>query len=216
VRQDARVRVLSVDARVTGRDRAALARLVETAGADVACVHNGPHLLRWRSISAALGRRSGLVVVTGGRPAGANLLLSTLAVDVVAQRDLPLRGGSRLHPAGAALAVLRTGGVEFALVAATLIGNAAGRVAQARELLRAVDALTPAVPPGVLCVQGADRPGTATHQTLAEAYVSVGGRFFVDPRITVGATEDVDGYATAVIPPLVLEAELPEQAALTD
>ena len=35
-----------------------------------------PHLLRWRSKCAALARTSGLVVVGGGRRAGANLVMS--------------------------------------------------------------------------------------------------------------------------------------------
>jgi hypothetical protein len=71
------LRLLSIDARAFGRDRVALARAVAAAEVDVACVHGSPHLLRWRSISAAIARRAGLVVVTGGRTAGANLVLST-------------------------------------------------------------------------------------------------------------------------------------------
>ena len=39
-------------------------------------------MLRWRTKCAALARRSGLVVVTGGRTAAGNLILSSSAVDV--------------------------------------------------------------------------------------------------------------------------------------
>ncbi len=202
------MRLLSVDARVTGRDRGALATLIETAGADIACVHNGPRLLRWRSICASVGRRAGLVVVGGGRPAGANLLLSSLGVDSLRTQDVTLGGGSALHGTGAALAVLRYGGTEFALVAATLLGNAAERLAQASRLQDAISGLSPGSPPVILCAQGADPPRTAAWQALAASRVPVAGRIFVDSRITIDESHELDGYAAAALPPVVVEATL--------
>lgn len=198
------MRLLSVDARVTGRDRAALSALIESAGADVACVHHGPHLLRWRSITAAVGRRAGLVVVGGGRPAAGNLLLSSLGVDALGAQDADLAAPGR-RTAGAALAVLRHGGARFGLVSATLVGNAGERLAQAHRLQGAVAGLAPDSPPPVICVTGADRPGTGAWQTLAEGRTPVAGRIFVGAGLTVGETHELPGYADAPVPPVVVE-----------
>jgi hypothetical protein len=206
------MRLLSVDARATGHDRGALAALIESAEADVACVHHGPHLLRWRSISASIGRRSGLVAVGGGRPAGANLLLSTLGVDSLATHDVRLGRGSTRHPAGAALAVLRHGGTEFVVAVVTLLGNAADRMAQAAELQDAIAHLTPDTPPAIVCVLGADPPRTAAWEALAKGTTPTAGRIFVDSRITVEQAHELDGHAGATVPPVVIEARLPQAA----
>jgi endonuclease/exonuclease/phosphatase family metal-dependent hydrolase len=192
------LRLLSLDARNFGRDRGALARAIASAEVDVACLHGGPHLLRWRSISAAIGRRSGLVVVTGGRTAGANLLLSTLGVDVLAVRDLVLPGRSRLRRPGAAAAVLRLRGAEFVLAAANLDGNAAERLGQARSVQQALDRLVPDLPPAVISAVGADRPGTAAWQSLVENRVGVSGRIFVDGRIDVADAAEVPSVGVVV------------------
>jgi endonuclease/exonuclease/phosphatase family metal-dependent hydrolase len=185
------LRLLSIDARSFGRDRAALARAIASAEIDVACVHGAPHLLRWRSICAAIGRRSGLVVATGGRLAGSNLLLSTLGVDVTAVRDLRFTGTSGLTPPGAALAALRLRGADFVLTSASLAGNAAERLAQARELQAAIDGLVPGRPPAVISAEGADRPGTAAWQALVENGVGVAGRIFVDGSLDVDEAVEV-------------------------
>ena len=198
------LRLLSIDARAFGRDRAALARTIASAQVDVACVHGAPHLLRWRSTCAAVGRRSGLVVVTGGRRAGANLVLSTLGVDVTRVRDLRFVGGSRLSPPGAALAGLRFGGTDFVVASASLVGNAADRVAQTRELQAAIDGLVPGRPPSIICAEGSERPGTAAWQALVENRVGVAGQIFVDGRVDVGEASEFDG-STAVRPSIVAE-----------
>lgn len=198
------LRLLSIDARSFGRNRAALASAISAAGVDMACIHRGPHLLRWRSISAAIGRRSGLVVVTGGRPAGANLLLSSLSLDVSAVRDVRLSRQSRLDAPGAALAALRCAASPFLLVSATLIGNAAQRLGQATELQAAIEHLVPGAPPAIISAQGADRPGTVAWQALAENRVGVAGRIFVDARIGVGAAHEIAG-GTALNPAVVVE-----------
>jgi hypothetical protein len=206
VRQDGPVptplRLLSVDARPFGRDRAALARFIADAGVDVACVHGGPHLLRWRSISAAVGRRAGLVVVTGGRTGGANLVLSTLGVDVLAVQDVLLTGGLdqsrvRLIRPGAALAALRLRGAEFVVASATLVGNAAERLVQARELQTAIDQLVPADLPAVISAEGSDRPGTSAWQALVENRVGVAGRIFVDGRLSLSDAAQLPGRTPA-------------------
>jgi hypothetical protein len=197
------VRVLSVDARTFGRDRAVLAKTIADAAVDVACVHGGPHLLRWRSICAALGRRAGLVVVTGGRTAGANLLLSSLGVDVSAVRDLTLGRGSLLVQPGAALAALGLRGIDFAIGSATLIGNSAERLAQSRGLQAALDSLVPGSPPAIISAEGTDRPGTAAWQALAANRVTVADRLFVDSRIAVDDVTQLSGGSPATRPVVV-------------
>lgn len=200
------MRLLCVDAAITGRDRPALARLIGSSAVDAACVHNSPYLLRWRSRSAALGRRSGLVVIGGGRPAGANLLLCDLGIDAPASRDVDLGGGNRVRPAGAVLGQLRVGGREVVLVGATLIGNAAQRLEQARRLTDELSRFLPGDAPAVISVQGAGRPGTAASQTLAQGRAVVAGQLFVDTRIAVGETEELAARrGSATLPPLVVE-----------
>jgi hypothetical protein len=179
------LRLLSVDARSLGRDRAALSRVITAAGCDVVCVHGGPHLPRWRAITAEVARRAGLVVVTGGRPAGANLLLSTLGVDVAAVQDLRLPGGSRLAAPGAALGALRLRGTDFVLGCATLTGDAPERRAQARKLRAAIDTLVPGDPPPIVSVEGAESP-------FLDGLIAVADGLFVDARITVGGLDKAE------------------------
>lgn len=186
------LRLLSVDARTTG-GRAELAGMISDADADVVCLHGAPHVVRWRARIAALARRSArVVVVPGGPAAGANAVLSTLAVDVVLTRERRL-GGSWLSPLGAALTVLRCGGVQFALVSATLAGNAAQRLGQANELQAAIGRLVPGDPPVIVSALGSDRPGTAAWQALAGSRVGVADRLFVDERIAVADSRRVGG-----------------------
>jgi hypothetical protein len=208
------MRLLTVDARITGRDRAALARVVEDADADIACVHHAPHLLRWRSISAAIGRRSGLVVVGGGRPAGANLLLSTLGVDALQAADVPL-GGTPLDPAGAALALLRVGGVgaaPFVLVGARLTGSGATRAAQARTLQQAISRFVPGDPPVLLAVDGLAAAGTQAADVLRAGRRELGSGVFVDESVVAGEPAVASSAAlpdgTRIPPPVTVEITL--------
>src|SRR6476661_3036669 len=85
VRQDVAVvglRVLTYNVRSMRDDRDALGRVIRSAEPDVVLVQESPRFLRWRSLCAELDRRINLVVVSGGRLAGANLILSSLAVTV--------------------------------------------------------------------------------------------------------------------------------------
>jgi hypothetical protein len=116
------LRVLSYDVGAQRADPDALARTVRESKPDVVCLQRVPHRLRWRSKCAALARVSGLVVVSGGRFAGANLIMSTLSVDVEAVDDVPI----------AAVAQLRFRGTEFTVAAA-----GSGRAAELESLLGA-------------------------------------------------------------------------------
>jgi len=197
-------RVLSVDARTAGSDRAGLAELINDVDADAVCVHNAPHLGRWRQKVAVLARRSGRVVVAAdGRRAGGNVLLSTLGVDAVTTGAVRFASERRLIPPGVATALVRVGGHDLLLAAATLIGNAADRLGQAGELQQALDRAVPGTPPAVVSALGTDRPGTAAWQAVADGRVAVGARFFVDERIDVVEAKQLGG-GNAIRPPAVL------------
>lgn len=202
------LRLLSVNARSLPLDRAALAQLIEAARPDVACVHGSPSLLRWRSISAALARRAGLVVVSGGRTGGANLLMSSLGVDVVRTTDLRFTAAGRLRPSGAALAVLRLRGSEFIVAAAQFAGTAAVRRQQAGELQAAIARLVPADPAVVISAQGANGSSTAAWQALSENRVAIADGIFVDGRIGIGEARELPTRAASQ--PVCVELSLPD------
>ena len=197
-------RVLSVDARTAGSDRAGLAQLISDADPDAVCVHHAPHLGRWRQKVAVLARRSGRVVVAAdGRRAGGNVLLSTLGVDAVTTGAARFSSDNRISPPGAAMALLRVEGRPVVLTAATLLGNAADRLAQARELQEAIERVVPGTPPAIVSAIGTDRPGTAAWQAVADGRIAVGGRFFVDEGIDVVEAKQL-GEGTLLRPPAVL------------
>lgn len=198
------LRLLSVDARQFGRDRAALARTIAAAEVDVAAVHNAPHLLRWRSISASIARRSGLVVVTGGRTAAGNLLMSSLGVDVSATRDL--RSGNARHPSGAAVAALQRLDARFLLASVALRGSAAEGAAQVGQLRDSLDRLQPEPVPAIVCADGAGSSGSAAWQALARDSAAVAGRIFVDRRIDVADSRELPG-GTALLVELDVRTE---------
>ena len=134
-----------------GRDRAELARLITSAGADLVCVHGAPAGFRWRQACADLARRSGLVVVAGGRAGGGVLVLSTLGVDVDAVQEL--RFGTR-PLAGTVLAALRHRGTRFVLAAADLAADD-----QVAQLTAAAGSFVPGGDPILYAVRGAHRDG---------------------------------------------------------
>lgn len=109
------LRVLSYNVRSLRGDRAAVARLVRAAAPDVACIQEAPRFARWRTLAANLAADSGLTVVTGGRPAGAMLLLAALRVEVLARRDVLLTKAPGRHQRGLAMALLRVEGATFAV-----------------------------------------------------------------------------------------------------
>ncbi|HEY3714290.1 MAG TPA: endonuclease/exonuclease/phosphatase family protein [Jatrophihabitantaceae bacterium] len=142
------LRLLTYNVRSLRDDDAAVARVIRAANPHVACIQEAPRFFRWRSKCAGLARRAGMVLVTGGRDAGANLVLSTLGVDVVATRDVLLSRNRGYHQRGVAMAVLRLDGVEFAVVGTHLDG--ASQVHQIGELHRALDAFAPPGRPAIV------------------------------------------------------------------
>ncbi len=151
------VRVLSYNVRSLRDDAAKVAAVISELRPDVACLQEAPRFLRWRSRCAQLARESGLHMVTGGRTAGAVLLLSSLRADVVRAEDVLLPKHAHLHQRGVALAVLAIGGVRFAVATTHLSLDAGERAEQAglvAGLLTGLD--EPAV---VLAGDLNDRPG---------------------------------------------------------
>ncbi|HZE51561.1 MAG TPA: endonuclease/exonuclease/phosphatase family protein [Jatrophihabitantaceae bacterium] len=142
------LRLLTYNVRSLRDDDAAVARVIRAANPHVACIQEAPRFFRWRSKCAGLARRSGMVLVTGGRDAGANLVLSTLGVDVVSTRDVLLSRNRGYHQRGVAMAVLRLDGVEFAVVGTHLDG--ASQVHQIGELHRALDTFAPPGRPAIV------------------------------------------------------------------
>jgi endonuclease/exonuclease/phosphatase family metal-dependent hydrolase len=135
------LRVLTYNVRSLRDDAAAVSRVIRDARPDIACIQEAPRFFRWRSKCAALARRSGMVIVTGGRDAGANLVLSTLGVDVVATRDVLLSKNRGYHQRGVAMARLRHEGASFAVAGTHLDGGSQPH--QIGELHRALDAFAP-------------------------------------------------------------------------
>ena len=161
------LRVLTYNVRSMRDDRAALGRVIRSADADVVLVQESPRFLRWRSLCASLARTSGLVVVGGGRPAGSNLILCTLAVDVVSTADVLFSKEPRLHQRGTAIAVLSRQGARFAVAGTHLDLEATARLRHVSELEAA---LATHVPTGVPTLVGGDindRPGSAVWAALA-------------------------------------------------
>lgn len=207
------LRLLSYNVRSMRDDRAALARVIRSAEPDVVCVQEAPRFLRWRSTCAALARSSGLVVVSGGRPAGANLIMSSLAVDVVKSVDVLFSKEPGLHQRGAALAVLRFRGALFSVVDTHLDVKGEARLRHIIELNSAISRYLPPDQPVMVAGDMNDRPGSPTwlalteHRVDAFAVAGVGPAFtstaadpqqtidgiFVDPRVTVVSARVLDG-----------------------
>ncbi len=160
------VRVLTYNVRSMRDDRAALGRVIASAEPDVVCVQEAPRFARWRSLCAELARRSGLVVVTGGRAAAAQLILSGLGVDVVSTAQVRFSPVPGRHRRGTAIAVLRKQGAAFAVAGTHLDLVADARLRHVEELDRAIAAH---VPPDVPTIVGGDindTPGSATWRAL--------------------------------------------------
>lgn len=129
------IRVMSYNVRSMRGDRSALGRIIRACDPDVVCVQEAPRFFRWRSLCAELARTSGLVVVTGGRPAGAMLLLAGLRARVLYTEDVQLRKLPGLHQRGLAMARLEIQGAKFGVVSMHLSLDDDERAYQVPEVL---------------------------------------------------------------------------------
>jgi len=136
------LRFVSVDARTFHRRRGALSAALRAAEPHVVVVHSAPHLGRWRTLSGTIARDAGLVVVGGGRRAGANLILSSLAIDFVSVAEVAF-SHNPARPAGAVVARLRRGELDFAVAAASFSPQRAAGDAASLEAALKVTAEVP-------------------------------------------------------------------------
>ncbi|MBV9822273.1 MAG: endonuclease/exonuclease/phosphatase family protein [Actinobacteria bacterium] len=222
------LRLLSYNVRSMRDDVAALGRVMREIAPDVAIVQEAPRFLRWRAKCAALARRAGLVTVTGGRACGANLVLSSLAVDVLDTHELAFSTDRNLHHRGAAVALLRRAGHRFAVAGTHLDLIEAPRLRHLDELATFTEQFVPADVPLIVGGDINAAPGSATWQRLqrfgtdAFAAAGTGDGFtysavdpvrridgvFADPRLRVLKAEIVDSPDVRVASdhrPLVVE-----------
>jgi endonuclease/exonuclease/phosphatase family metal-dependent hydrolase len=226
------LKLLCYNVRSVRDDADALARVMRDIAPDVAIIQEAPRFLRWRSKCAALARRAGLVQVAGGRTAGANLILSSLAVEVVTTRDIPFSTDRNLHHRGAAMALLKLGDAEFGLAGIHLDLIEAPRLRHLDELAAIAAKLIPARAPFIVGGDINAVPGSATWNRLAsfgtDAWSAVGAgdglsypstgpvrridAVFVDARVKPLRAEVLDSPDIHIATdhrPLVVELELP-------
>lgn len=165
------LRVLSYNVRSMRDDRAALGRVIRSAEADVALIQEAPRFLRWRTLCAQLARRGSMVVVGGGRHAGANLILSTLSVEVESRADVFFSRDPRLHHRGTSIAVLHKQGTRFAVAGTHLDVVEQPRLRHVRELEAAIADHVPGDVPVIVAGDVNDRPGSPTWRAMCERRV---------------------------------------------
>ena len=161
------VRLLSYNVRSLRDDAHAVATVIRSCNPDVVCVQEAPRFLRWRSKCAALARESGLVVVTGGRPAGAMLLLASLRTRVVSAHDVLLSKKRGLHQRGIALATLEIAGARFTVGSIHLDLEAAERRRHVGEIFEHAASWDS---PVVLAGDINEEPDSPAWKALAERY----------------------------------------------
>jgi endonuclease/exonuclease/phosphatase family metal-dependent hydrolase len=135
------IRLLSYNVRSLRDDAEAVSTVIRALEPDVVCIQEAPRFLRWRSKCAALARESGMYVVTGGRTAGAMLLMTSLRVRVVSSQDVLLSKKRGLHQRGLALGVLEIDGARFGVASMHLDLDAAERRRHVGEVVDQLDRL---------------------------------------------------------------------------
>jgi endonuclease/exonuclease/phosphatase family metal-dependent hydrolase len=168
------LRLLTYNVRSLRDDGIAVSRVIRDCQPDVVCIQEAPRFLRWRSLAAGLARRSGLVVVGGGRPAGANLLLSSLGVDVERTWDIALSQDAGLHHRGASVALMSVRGARFAVAGTHLDLRESARVRHVDEIEAALQSVLGETAvlggvPTILAGDINDVAGSATWAALTRA-----------------------------------------------
>ena len=162
------MRVMTWNVRSLRDDAAGVARVLRAAAPDVVLVQEAPRLWRWRQACARLARQSGLLVVTGGRPAAGNLVLCSMRTRVLSAHDVLLPKPPGLHRRGAAVAVLEVDGRPLRVLGTHLDLDPTARLQTARRLrLQDYDVI------------GADvneEPGAPAWQALSAGLVDLGER----------------------------------------
>ena len=128
------LRVLSYNVLSLRLGAGRVAAVIRACEPDVVCVQEAPRFWGWRAACARLALDSGLRVVTGGRPAAANLLLCRPGLRVLEGRSVRLRWHPPLHRRGAAIGVFEVGGGPLVVAATHLSLDDGERLAQARAI----------------------------------------------------------------------------------
>ncbi|MDP9240895.1 MAG: endonuclease/exonuclease/phosphatase family protein [Actinomycetota bacterium] len=210
------LRVLSYNMRSLRDDRAALVRVVRDAAPDVVCVQEAPKWFRWRSRCADLARRCDLFYVTGGLPAGNNILMAKVEVEVESTADYLFTRRFGLHQRGMAMAVCSLGGARFRVVSTHLDMTASDRRLHVDEIFAA---LSPLTDPVILGADVNEHPGQPAWEALAavlpESGAGTRGRridgIFASPALTLQCAEVVDSPDARIASdhlPLLAEFEL--------
>lgn len=143
-----------------------VAAVIRACDPDVVCVQEAPRFLFWRRRCRALAASAGLKVVTGGRPAGAVLLLARPGLRVVTTRNVKLPWHPPRHRRGMAIGVVDVGGAEVTVASTHLSLNDAERLAQVDLVLAHLGRLGR---PAVLAGDVNEDPHDAAWQVLATA-----------------------------------------------
>lgn len=136
----ATLRVLSYNVLSLRRGTGLVANVIQACDADVVCVQEAPRFLFWRRKCRDLARRAGYRVVTGGRPAGAVLLLAKPDLTVTRTANVKLPWHPPLHRRGLAIGAFRIGGHEVTVAATHLSLDDAERREQVDLALRHLSA----------------------------------------------------------------------------
>lgn len=157
------LRVVSYNVRSLRDDPAAVAAVLRELRPDVACIQEAPRFWRWRAACARLAADAGLAVLTGGRPAAANLLLGGPRVRLLARADVRFPWRPPRHRRGMAFAEVEIDGVRLAVAAAHLSLDPAERLAHSERILAR---LAGAGAPAVLGADVNDVPGSLAWAAL--------------------------------------------------
>jgi len=203
------LRLLTWNVRGLRDDLEALHATVRSVDPHVVAIQEAPRVVRRRTRAAELARRCGLVVVTGGRPAAGNLLLSSIAVEVDSARDVRLPNLPGRQSRGAVVARLALAGRRFAVVGTHLGLDAADRVVQLDAL---IELFAPLDEPVVVLGDLNEPPGGAVTSVLGQPLVDAAGddatptfptrgprrridQVWVDRRLPVRAYQVIDTAA---------------------
>lgn len=207
------VRVLSYNIRSLRDDAEAVAAVIRGCDPDIVCIQEAPRFFRWRTKCAVLASESGLLVVTGGRPAGAMLLLASLRMRVVAAHDVLLSKKRGLHQRGMAIATFEVGAARLTVASIHLGLEASERQRHVDEILLRASAFQH---PVILAGDINEEPSGPAWRTLAADYRDA---YDVSPsggEYTYSATRPVrriDGiFASSEVE--VLECGVPDVAGI--
>jgi endonuclease/exonuclease/phosphatase family metal-dependent hydrolase len=166
------IRVLTYNVRSLRDNRQTVAAVVRACEPDVVCVQEAPRFLRWRTKCAGLAASCGLVVLSGGRTAGDNLLLGSLRTRVRSTQDIKLTRTVSLrhwfYRRGVSSVVLEAAGATFAVVGTHLGLNERERARHIGEIFAHLDSL--GVSHVILCGDLNEGPGHPVWKMVVDRF----------------------------------------------